>query len=161
MALKRIGGYSGTVTEDAQVELDAIDVSGFDEIYATIEITGAPGADGTDTLDVYLQSRSQANVWADRIAFDQLTGAMSEGELREATLQKFGTFSDGEEQGEPSGSTGGSRLTAGTVRNGAFPGRYRNPGVGTETAWRLDFQVTSGNAASFPVEVTIYGDTAG
>lgn len=151
---------SGTITADTQWELPALDLSRADAISMEAILTANAGASVSDTLNIRLQSRRQTNKWNDRIALRQLTGDMTSGELTDGVLQKFGTFSDSEETGEPSGSTGASRLTAATVRNGAFPGRYRNAGVGTETAWRVDFDATVVGALSFPVTVNIYADTA-
>jgi hypothetical protein len=159
MPNRRVWTKSGTITADAQWELDPLDYSRADEITLEVVLTGNAGADANDKLNVRLQSRTQANKWTDRIALDQLTGAMLAGEVREGVLQKFGTLSDSEEQGEPSGSTGGSRLTAGTVKNGSFPGRYRNSGVGTETGWRVDLDITDATDPSFPITLNVYADT--
>lgn len=160
MAHRLVFSYSGTLTADTQVELDPVDLSNADEIHLETILTGAAGQTSSDKLNVRLQSRTQANRWCDRVALAHFDGGMSAGELKEATLQKFGTFSDSEETDEPSGSSGGSRLTAGSVRNGPFPGRYRNPGVGTESAWRVDLDLTFVGAASFPITVNVYTDSA-
>ncbi len=157
--------YAGTVTASTDVNLDAIDLSRADSLYMEVQLSSAPGAVSGDTCNVYLQSRGRSGVWNDRIAIDQLLGNMSSGEVRDATLLKQATtLATTEKEGEPSGSTGASRLTAGTVRQGAFPGLYRikgtpGQGAGTFTAWRVDFVVVSSSAPSFPLKIRIWCDT--
>lgn len=126
-----------------QLLLPAINLSRFDEIFMEVVISTSEN-DPDDTLNIYLQSRGQSGTWDDRIASAQFLGNGADALVRNYTLQSLGTLSDTEEASTPSGSTGGSRLTAGTVKNGAFPGLYRNKGVGTESSWRLDFQQVDG-----------------
>ncbi len=151
-----VGADGGT----ASVELDAVDLSRFDELELEIVVDTAATEAG-DTLNVYLQSRGPAGVWDDRIATAQFTGDQADAEVRKYAVQQFGTFSDTEEASEPQGSAGGSHLTAGGVKNGPFPGPYRNKGVGTETAWRLQFVVANSSTenAAFAGAVYLSGNS--
>lgn len=166
MAHRMVYTRSETVTADAQWELDPIDLSHADELHLEVLLTGNAGALAGDTLNVRLQSRTNANKWTDRIAIRQLIGTMTSGEYTQSVNQKFGTFSDSEETDETSGSTGAARLTAGTVRNGPFPGVYRPAATGAGATnmpgagWRVDLDITSASAPSFPVTISVYADTA-
>jgi hypothetical protein len=150
---------AGNVVADGQWELDALDLSWADLLRISVKLTG--DSTGTSpTLNIYLQSRGAFGIWNDRAAFPQLVGADNTGEARVLNLSKFGDLSDAEESYEPSGSSGGSRLTAGTVRNGPFPGNYRNKGVGIETAWRFDFDIGGTDTPTFPLELWVEADAA-
>lgn len=153
--------YHGTytITASTQKLLPALDLSNGDELLLEIRLTGNAGAGASDKLNVYLQSRGLLGVWDDRIATAQFLGTDVATEVRQYVLQKRGDLPDAEEASEPSGSSGGSRLPAGSVKNGTFPGRYRRAGIDTITAWQLDFVVTSGSAPSFPVEVWVQCDS--
>lgn len=160
MAMKLVYEYTGTITADAIVELPPLDLSRADQLYMEAYLTGNAADAVGDTLNIYLQNRWQAGVWSDRVALSQLTGDMLAGELRDAALSKFGSLSDTEEAAEPSGSTGGSHLTAGTVRNGPFPPRFRAAGVNAQaTAWRVNFDATVVGSASWPIAIYIYADS--
>ena len=138
-------------------ELDPLDLSRCDLIRVTVKLSKAI-TDTADTFDVYLQCRGPDGKWEDRIHFSQLLGDLSptvaDPEILVATLQQFGTLGDDEEESEPSGSAGGSRLSAGSVRNGAFPGRYHD-GTAPAASWRVQLVVVDADAdADF--EGTIY-----
>lgn len=152
---------AGTISADGQWELDALDLSWADLLRISIKLTGNSGGT-TPTLNVYLQSRGAFGLWNDRAAFPQLVDADNSGEAWVLNLSKFGDLSDTEEGYEPTGSSGGSRLSPGAngvVRNGPFPGNYRNKGVGIETAWRFDFDV-GGTEPTWPLEIWIEADAA-
>lgn len=156
---------AGSITANGQWEFDPIDLSHCDNLRITVKLTG--NSTGTSpTLSIYLQSRSAFGLWNDRAAFPQLVDADNTDEARVLNLNKFGDLSDTEESYEPSGSTGGSRLTAGTVRNGPFPGVYRGNvlgGVGENMpgpSWRFDFVIGGSASPTFPIEIWVEGDAA-
>lgn len=154
----------GLGSGSAQVNLDALDLSRFDELELEV-VVNPPAVDADDTLTIYLQSRGRSGVWDDRIATATFTGDQPGTEVRKYAVQQFGTFADAEEASEPTGSAGGSRLTAGTVKNGSFPPPYRTKGAGggTSTAWRLDFVQVDGagtDDATFTGTVYVYGNSA-
>lgn len=155
----------GTGSATVNVELDKLDLSRGELIRMEVVLTAAD-TDAGDLLNIYLQNRWQSNIWMDRIASHQFLGTLSPSagspEVREYTLSKFGDLTDSEEADEPYGSAGASHLTAGTVRNGPFAPRYRNPGVGTETGWRVSLvQVNTSTAdAAFAGTVYLYLDQA-
>lgn len=98
--------------------------------------------DAGDLLDVYLESRGRDGKWKERAHFGQLNGAMSPSastpETREFSLSKLGPLSDSEEASESNESLGASSITENTVRNGPFPGLYRDKTNGqTLTGWRF------------------------
>ena len=161
MATRKVYEYdfslSGAGTTN--VELPAIDLSQMDELELEIVLATA-ATDAGDTLNVYLQSRGPAGIWDDRIAVAQFLGTATDAEVRKYAVQAFGTFADTEEASEPTGSAGASHMTAGTVKNGPFPPLYRNKGVGTETSWRLVFDVVDADADSaFTGTVYITGNS--
>lgn len=151
---------TGTGTQTINEELSKLDLSNCVSILMEVILTKAL-TDAGDTLNVYLQSRGRARVWNDRIAAAQLLGNMtvseSAPEVREYQLQQLGTLSDTEEAQEPSGSAGGSRLTAGTVRNGPFPGKYVDAAGAPGASWRVQFDVTDADAdADFEGRVVLH-----
>jgi hypothetical protein len=160
MATRRIFKYPFTLAAGTtNVELPAMDLSQFDELELEIDVDTS-ATDAGDTLDVYLQSRGPAGIWDDRIATAQILGTASDNEVRKYAVQQFGTFADSEEASEPQGSAGGSHLTAGSVKNGPFPPPYRSAGVGTLTAWRLQFVMVDADAdGSFTGTVYIFGNS--
>lgn len=140
------------------VNFDPLDLSDAAELQCELSVT-ATDTDAGDTLDVYIQSTIDGVTWDDRVHFTQLIGTLSASagtpEALRATLQQFGAFSDTEEMSEPSGSAGGSRLTAGTVKNGGFPRPLRR---GTVTgalpnqtqmpgaSWRVSYVMVDADA---------------
>lgn len=149
-------------------EFDAVDLSHADELHFVLTLTEA-NTDAGDTLNVYIQSRSEDGIWHDRVAFTQLIGTLdpdtSGPETLEAVLQKFGSFSDDEEESEPSGSEGASHLTAGTVKNGPFPRPYRGsitgPGQMPGSAWRAQFVMVDADAdGAFSGTLRAYAESA-
>ncbi|HEU4754655.1 MAG TPA: hypothetical protein VFU47_16215 [Armatimonadota bacterium] len=167
MALRKVYERSGTITADGQWSLPALDLSEADQLKLVVTLTGAP-AGTSPTLNVRLQSRQAENVWDDRISLAQFTGSDTTGETKEGVIQKFGSLSDTEEAHEPSGSSS-SRLAAGTVLNGPFPGPYREscsfrngePGANqAATGWRLDFDIGGTGSPSFAITVRLYSDSA-
>lgn len=164
MATRKIFDYDFSLSgagATTNVELDALDLSRFDELELEIVLSTA-ATDAGDTLNVYLQSRGPSGIWDDRIATAQFLGTDTDAEVRKYVLQQFGTFSDAEEASEPQGSAGGSRLTTGTVKNGSFPGPYRTKGAGgsTATAWRVQFvTVDADEDSAFTGTVYIHGNS--
>lgn len=158
---------TGSVTTN--VEFDPIDISWADQLYAELYVTTAD-TDATDTMNVYVQSRTENGVWDDRIAFTQVNGTTVTPKTYGATLQKFGTLADDEEESEVSSSSG-TRLTAGTVKNGPFPRPLRR-GQGISTvyagsnmvlpAWRVSFVGVEASTtnADFKGTLRIYADDA-
>jgi len=150
-----VGSTSGT-----QELPELLNLSHYSQLLCVLVTNAAGGGDAGDTLNVYIQSRGKEGVWNDRVAFTQLLGTVSSGEVIEANLQGLVTLDSGEELGEPSGSTGASRLTAGTVRNGTFPGLYRTTpssvgGLGVGASWRIQW-VTVDSDADFDPDYTVY-----
>lgn len=164
MATRKIFDYDFSLSgagATTNVELDALDLSRFDALELEINVATA-ATDTADTLNVYLQSRGPSGIWEDRIATAQFLGDQSDAEVRRYVLQQFGTLADSEEASEPVGSAGGSHLTAGTVKNGAFPGPYRTKGAGgsTATAWRLQFvTVDADEDSAFTGTVYVSGNS--
>lgn len=164
MARRLVFSYAGTVTADGQQEFPQLDLSSSKRLSVEFKLTGNAAAAAGDTLDVYLQSRSDLNAWDDRIRLAQVIGTALSGELQNATLSSAPPLGDTEEVYEPNGSTGGSRLAASTVRNGSFPGLYRASATGQGstnmpgTAWRFDFDITSVSAPSFPISLKVYAE---
>jgi hypothetical protein len=157
------------------VELNPGDLSWYDALRVELVLTGVGAAEAGDTLDVYFQCRDASNpIWEDRVRFEQLLGtaavSVAAPEKRSAVLQQFGTLADAEEYGEPSGSAGAARLAAGTVRNGAFPGRYlvknqpdtSRGAIDRGAAWRFQIVVADANAnAAFAGSLHVQGNFAG
>lgn len=162
MPMRKVFSKSGTLTADTQWELDPLALR--DEILVVVSLTGNSGGT-TPTLNARLQARFADGIWTDRISFAQLTDSDNSGEVRKAVIQEFGTFADAEELYEPSGSSGASRLTAGSVINGPFPPIYRGNvtgGVGANNFpganWRLDFDL-GGDTPTWPIQVDIYANS--
>lgn len=149
---------TGVGSQTLNYELGQLNLGNADWMKATVKLTKAD-TDAGDTCDIYLQDRGPAGIWNDRIHFTQLLGTLSPTsnapEVLEATLQQAGTLSDDEEESEPSGSAGASRLTAGTVRNGPFPGQYYANGV-RGASWRVQVVVVDAdNDADFEGSVFV------
>jgi hypothetical protein len=124
--------------------LAAIDLSSADSLTLRAKITKA-AEDAADTLNIRLQESPDGGVtWNTRARLAEITGDMSPStsapETREAMVQQFGALADAEEALEPSGSAGGTDLSAGTVRNGHLSPPSRTGGVRT-SAWRLQVVV--------------------
>ena len=135
------------------------DLSRFDNLTFELKISTI-GVDAGDTFNGYVQSRRAAGVWDDRVAFQQVLGNASDDEARLLVLHKFGTLESAEEASEQTGSTGGSRLTAGTVKNGSFPGKYYTDGA-LSFAWRFQWDVVDAdNDAFLTGYLYVYGDEA-
>lgn len=166
MPLRKVGEYAFNTGPGGQTlnqELAPLDLSHADLISVDLVVTKAD-TDVADTLNVYLQDRRTGGTWNDRAALTTITGDLSPSvtapEVYNANIQKFGTLSDDEEESELSGSAGASRLTAGTVRNGPFPGLYRVAGYdGPRASWRIQLVVVDAdNDADFEGTVTVYAD---
>jgi len=147
---------TGAGSQTLNTEVGPLDLSYPDVLKWILKVTKA-AEDAGDTLNVYIQSRGRDGVWHDRVSFTQILGSASPAaatpEILEAVLQKMGSFSDDEEESEPSGSTGASRLTTGTVRNGPFPGKYYENGA-RASAWRVQAVIVDAdNDADFEFEV--------
>lgn len=131
----------GPGTQNVNWEFGLLALDHADWIRSILEVAGA-AEDAGDTLNFYVQTRGPNGQWSDVIAFSQLLGSLSPSssspEVLTAALQQAGTLSDTEEQGEPSGSAGASHITAGTVKNGPFPGWYYDATTRQRAAsWRL------------------------
>lgn len=145
------------------VEFPQLDLSGRAELHCVLTVSTLD-TDAGDTLDVYLQSRTDDGIWNDRVHFTQLLGNLTGTETLEAVLQQFGTLSDDEEESEPSGSASASRLTAGTVKNGPFPRPMRRGTVtgvaGTQmpgACWRASYVMVDADAdGSFVGTLRVY-----
>lgn len=152
-----IGNGSGSL----EVSLTEIDLSRAERIEMEVKLTKAD-VDAGDLLTIYLRGRFQAGVWDDRIASHQFTGDMSpttaNPETRRYSVAQETALTAAEEAAEPSGSTGASRLTAATVRNGPFPGKFRVKGAGgsTSNAWQLYFDQTNAGTVNADFEGTVY-----
>ena len=154
---------TGAGSQTLNTNLDSGDLSSCTSIYAIVRCTKAD-TDATDTCDVYLQSRDQGGFWRDRIHFgaqgaaNTLIGSMSpttaDPEIRDGYLQQYGTLTDSEESDEPSGSAGASRLAVATVRNGGFPGLYRDV-TGMLPAWRIQAVVVEASTSNADFEFTV------
>jgi hypothetical protein len=158
MPASTVWTYTGTITATGTEVLPAFNISNADEIQLVATLTGNAAAAAGDKIDIVLQSKTQNGIWDDRIRLRQLLGNMSSGEGDQGTVQKFGTFSDTEEAGEQSGSTGGSGLSAGTVKNGPFPPPFVAVGLAPASSWRLSWTVTSASAPSFPLYLAVVID---
>lgn len=142
---------SDTLTSTStQWNLDAIDLSHCDELTVTYKIVTTITST-SNTLDIYVQSRGRDGFWDDRIHFTQIAATPNQNKAQKLVLQQFGTFSDTEEASVPSSSSGGTRLAAGTVKNGPFPRPYVDASA-PATAWRVDF-VMAGTTGGYSVEV--------
>lgn len=118
------------------------------------------GTDAGDTFNAYIQSRLPDGTWADRVAFGQYLGTATDAEVQDAVVSKFATLESGEEVSEPQGSAGGARLTAGTVVNGPFPGKYYESGR-LSYAWRLQIVVVDADSdGSLTGNLYVMGDEA-
>jgi hypothetical protein len=129
--------------------LAKLDLSQADSITLRATITKA-AEDAADTLNIRLQESWDGGVtWHTRIRLAEFTGDMSPStsapEVREGVAQQFGALADAEEALEPSGSAGGTDLSAGTVRNGHFAPAYRVGGVRAATH-RLQVVVVDGDS---------------
>lgn len=130
-----IADAGGTVYHDHLFE--AVDVSVGDVIKCILELDSQT-TDPGDTLDVFLCCRFQDGYWQDRIHFTQLTDTPTPLNKWQADIQKFGTLTDQEEEnlilgpGTDLGTEAGSvtRLSAGGVQNGGFPGIFYEQKVG-------------------------------
>lgn len=145
---------TGVGTQNLNYEWGTLALDHADWLRCVLELTKTE-TDAGDTANFYVQRRGPNGQWSDVIAFTQKigseSGSVSTPEVLEANLQQAGTLSDTEETNEPSGSLGGSHLTAGTVRNGPFPGVYTDLTSKQRAAsWRLRIEVVdSDNDADF------------
>ena len=98
---------------------------------------------GGPTMTTVLQVTRNGVTWDDRAAFTAQSAAISSGRTyQELTLTSGPPLSGTEEVIVPSGSTGGSALAAGTVRNGPFPERWPSNTIST---WRIVATVANGS----------------
>lgn len=149
---------TGVGTQNLNYEAGNLDISDADWLKATLNLTKAD-TDAGDTANIYVQARGPNGIWNDIIAFTQVIGTLSPSssapEVLMANLMQAGTLSDDEEESEPSGSAGGSHITAGTVKNGPLPGMYHDSSGVRGASLRVRVEVTDAdNDADF--EGTIY-----
>jgi hypothetical protein len=140
---------TGTGTKQVLQELLPFDLSRADQLVATLTVEEA-GANSSDLLEVFIESRGRDGSWDERFYFSQVQGdatvSVSAPHSEILTLQQFGTLSDAEEAHQTTGS-GGAGLTPGSVRNGAFPRPAYDPAVGARvTAWRIRIEQTDANS---------------
>lgn len=157
-----IGPGNVTVTQN----LPALDLSYAQalliQLYLTTTLT-----DAADSLDFKFQDTRNGVIWNTRARADAVLGnagaSATAPVVHRLNLQNKVDLASNEEYYIETGSTGGTELTAGSVRNGPFPGIRRDPGAGTGGAgptasWRVQ-AVISGDAntnASFIGVVTIW-----
>lgn len=143
-------------------ELNPVDLSRAWAIMVEIKLTKAD-TDALDLFDVRFQETSDRVAWHTRARSIQFTGDLSPTpatpEYYRLVVNQIVDLAATEEAYEPSGSLGASELSAGSVLNGPFPGKYRDKDT---KEWkpnaRLRFEV-SGDAdsdADFEGEVRIY-----
>lgn len=150
---------TGTGNQTINTELDPLDLAGYDQIRATLSVKKAV-TDAVDTLDVYIQSLAQDGVtWNDRGHFGQITGADTPAaatpEVRFLNILARIPLEATEEAYESSGSVGGTRLAAGTVRNGPFPDKFYSGGK-WKANWRVQVVVAGDANADADFEGSVW-----
>jgi hypothetical protein len=153
------GAGTQTITQD----FDKFDLSYARAIVGKLTITNA-ATDAGDLLDVYLEERTNTLTWNQRARFDQILGSMSPSgtapEERTIVISADVNLDTTEESYEDTGSTGGTSLSAGTVRNGPFAGKLYSSGapVATHRA-RLEVTEAASSDADFEGTLTFYAVT--
>lgn len=144
------------------LELNLMDLSRFDSLQFEVKFT-TMDTDAGDTLNIRLQSTSDRVQWHTRIRFPEFTGSgdpdAAGPEYYRLTVRQLGELSADEEAYEPSGSESATDVPAGQVRNGPFPGKYRDA---TEKKWKPNWRIRSvlvdaDSNASFIGEFRIWG----
>lgn len=126
-----------------------------------LKITVA-NTDATDTLDVYIEETVDNVTWNQRGRFEQITGDMSPTttapEVRRLVISALPPLDTTEESYETTGSTGGTSLSAGTVRNGPFLPPYRGDASNApQASYRARLVVTDAdNNADFEGTLTVF-----
>jgi hypothetical protein len=156
---QRIPFDTGPGAETVNTELEKIDISGARKIRLDLTVDKSD-TDAGDTYDVYFQEADDGGFWHDRGHFEQITGSMSPSstapEIRTLVISCDSTIDSTEESYEPSGSAGGSRLAAGTVRNGPFLG-VRKDTTGRLARHRIQWVVVDGDSnGDFEGNVTLH-----
>lgn len=164
MALRRVVRYpislSGAGTTN--LNLDPMSYSRAVSLVGEIIITSAATAAG-DTLTVRLQETPDGVQWDTRWCHTAQVGnsgaSTTAPESERVVLQCDVPLQTAERLYEPTGSAGGTDLSAGTVRNGPLLGRRRAataPGGGLSASHRLQFVVAQTSAAAFTGTYTIW-----
>ena len=156
----RIGPFSidGGV-QTTNILFPLVDLAGYDQIRGTLSVSKAL-TEADDTLDVYIQSLAQDGVtWNDRAHFGQVTGADTPAaatpEVRFVNILARIPLEATEKAYESSGSVGGTRLAAGTVRNGPFPDKFYTGGLWTPN-WRIQVVVVDPTGANADFEGSVW-----
>lgn len=158
------GFVIGPVSIDGGVQttntlLDELDLAGCSQIRGTLSVTKAL-TEGDDLLDVYIQSLAEDGItWNDRAHFGQITGGdsptVTAPEVRFVNITARIAIEATEEAYESSGSLGGTRLPAGTVRNGPFPDKLYSGGLWVAN-WRIQVVVVDPTGANADFEGKVW-----
>lgn len=141
------GAGAQTITQS----FPTLDLSHAAAIKFVIRITKAD-ADAGDTLNITFEDTWDAGVtWNERARSREFIGSESPSttapETQELTIQQLIPLAAvGEEALEPSGSGGGSALSATSVRNGPFPRTQRSTAGARLAAWRMKAVVVDANS---------------
>jgi hypothetical protein len=156
---------TGVGTQSITQTFDKFDLSYCDALLCKLYITKA-AEDAGDTFDVYVEERTNEVTWNQRGRFERITGDMSPSttapEERTLVISAKVNLDTAEESYEDTGSTGGTSLAAGTVRNGPFAGKlFSSSGPPFALAThRVRLEVTDAdNDGDFEGTVTIYAVT--
>ena len=150
---------TGAGGQTINTNFPVLDLAGYSQIRGTLSLTKAL-TEADDTLDVYLQSLAEDKItWNDRAHFGQITGADSPTatapEVRFVNVQACVALEATEEAYEATGSLGGSRLPAGSVRNGPFPDKLYQGGLWIPN-WRVQIVVVDPTGANADFEGSVW-----
>src|SRR5438132_5977842 len=148
---------------------DALDISRCQAVTLEMVLTTC-ATDAADKLDVRFQetrdSQPTPAVWDTRGYFTQVSGNQSASASApyadQMTISQDVPLPSSSRNARPTGSAGGTELTAGTVRDGPFQGRLRST-LGPVPSHRL-IAVISGDVNSnslFVGSIKIYGTVDG
>ena len=151
-------GPDGETVND---ECNSIDFSLFESLLWEVVFT-TMNTDAGDTLNIRLQSTSDRVQWHTRARMIEFLGTgdpdATGPEYYRMTVRQLGETSADEEGYEPSGSESATDVSAGMVRNGPFPGKYRSVEFGLQPNWRIRSVLVDANSnASFIGEFRIWG----
>lgn len=125
-------------TSTTNILFNACDLSHAEALLLELRVTKAED-DVDDLLDIYFQETVDGTIWYDRARFTTLLGnitvSVGAPEIERLTLNQVVDLASTEERYEPSGSSGGAHITAGSVVNGPFSGKRR-----TSDGWLPNFR---------------------